>query len=53
MKKPKGGRPLLHEEKLPLPWMGGSFGSTDNGGGVRWEEERVSEKEERVLCLCV
>jgi hypothetical protein len=43
---------LLHEEKLPLLWMGGSLGSTDNGGGVRGEEERVSEREEKVLC-CV
>jgi hypothetical protein len=43
---------LLHEEELPLPWMGGSFGSTDNGGGVRGEEERVSERDEKVLC-CV
>jgi hypothetical protein len=37
---------LLHEEELPLPWMGGSLGSTDNGGGVRGEEERVSERKE-------
>jgi hypothetical protein len=48
----KGSRSLQLVEELPLPWRGRGLGSMDNGGGVRGEEERVSEREEKVLC-CV
>jgi hypothetical protein len=35
---------LQHEDDLPLPWRDRGLDSTDNGGGVRGEEEEVSER---------